>query len=63
MTSLAVIAETAVAGLILCAFVLAWRSRPATPPRRNPPVPKIVAGTTADEASPVAPAATTRSPA
>ena len=28
--------------------------------RRKPPAPKIVAGTTADEASPVAPAATTR---
>ena len=31
--------------------------------RRKPPVPKIVAGTTADEPSPVAPAATTRGPA
>ena len=61
MTPLAVIAETAVSGIILCALVLAWR-RPGSPPRRNPPVPRIVAGTTADEPSPVVPAATTKGP-
>jgi hypothetical protein len=39
------------------------REAPRKRSRRKPPAPKIVAGTTADEPSPVAPAATTRSTA